>query len=158
MKMFLQEDDEVSTHTLAAAARQILLDLMRAKGAESPFYSFVRPERLKEVITLVNEAPNFLKHADRDPDGTLTFRPVQTELLLYDAAAMYPLLTGRALYAGSLFQLWFYVKHSDLMLKNPVLGPVLERIRESTKDDTDAERRQHLLALWDEPVAHGFDR
>ena len=41
----------------------------------------------------INEVQNFLKHADRDPEGTVDFFPIMTESMLADASHTYIALT-----------------------------------------------------------------
>jgi len=67
----INNEDSLNVHTLGYAAFGILSDLVRA-----------RPHRMNDVLAILldqtskmgrqfREVPNFLKHADRDPEGLL---------------------------------------------------------------------------------------
>ena len=117
ISLFLREQDTVSTHTLTAAGHQILRNLAKLRGISSLIKDnpHVRPERRAEFIAAVNEAENFFKHADRDPDAVLEFRPAQTEYLLQDAVLLYHQLAGRHFYNGTVYLIWFIARHPDLI-------------------------------------------
>ena len=78
--MFAAESDEVATHTLAAAAREVLQDVARHR--EVPFLSLrdrlvrhLQAAGVPDAVKRIHRSQNFFKHADRDPEGTLAFDP-----------------------------------------------------------------------------------
>ncbi len=74
IRLFFEDRDLVAVHTLAAAALDLLRGLARRHGVGSSFLKdnpLVRPEKKQELARLVNEAQNFFKHADHDPDARL---------------------------------------------------------------------------------------
>lgn len=74
IRMFLAGEDPIAVHTLGHAALRIILDLSRQRGKGEALQSFedvVRPEKRKQIWTLLARGANFLKHADRDADETL---------------------------------------------------------------------------------------
>src|ERR1035441_8899965 len=71
VRMFFGERDPVAIHTLIAAAHQILTDIGEKRGAKSVFVG-KKTQRL-------NHPFNFLKHADRDPDGKINIGPMRSE-------------------------------------------------------------------------------
>jgi len=132
ISLFIREQDTISTHTLTAAGHQILLDLAKVRGVasltkDSPH---VRPERRAEFAAAVNEAENFFKHADRDPNKVLVFRPAQTEYLLLDAVLIYQQLSGRPFQSGLVYMVWFIAGHPDLIdLRDlPEMSSLLEKM------------------------------
>src|ERR1017187_200294 len=100
----------VSIHTLAAAAYQLLDDLIAKQGGpegfKDLFLKFVKPESQEAVRRKVNEAQNFFKHADRDHEEVLDFRPEATEIFLLDACERYFALTGEGIPSFDVFRAW----------------------------------------------------
>lgn len=78
--LFFERRDMIAVHTLGAASLQILHDLAKARGVISFIKDnpMIRPEYKKEVFKKISEAENFFKHADRDSDKFLEFRPEVT--------------------------------------------------------------------------------
>jgi hypothetical protein len=94
IEMYFVSDNPVAVHTLTAAAYNILRDIGLKNGSEHPFIktAFVDeyPEATRKVIReFLNNPENFFKHADRDPDGSITLNPDLTEILLMDALAYF---------------------------------------------------------------------
>jgi hypothetical protein len=112
IRLYFNYGDEVSIHTLTAAAHGVLTDLAehRAAGAITLRQALVElfaPEDRKKVHEKLNEAQNFLKHANRDPEVVLEFLPAQTEFLLFDACNAYQVLTGEMTPAFKVYKVWW---------------------------------------------------
>ncbi len=119
IQMFFEENDPIAIHSIAGAAHQILVDLGKEKDIKSLLYDleYIRPEKKKEVIKKIREAPNFLKHADHDPSDTCDFNPETTELFLYDSCMLYKELNpNRYTEVAEIikFANWFLTKHPNL--------------------------------------------
>src|SRR3989338_5719430 len=93
--LFFKQADPVSIHTLTAAAHQVLKDIGKLENIKSFLKDsgLIRKEYEKEYLTIISEAENFFKHADKDPHKLLQFNPQQTESLLLDAVEMYMQIT-----------------------------------------------------------------
>ena len=97
IELCLDDRDAVSTRTLAAAAHEILRTLLRKRGrhgsglVDNPLHDKATRER---IATAAGTTRNFFKHADRDPDRVLRFRPVLTEWVIFDAVVMQHDLDG----------------------------------------------------------------
>ncbi|MGH8565284.1 MAG: hypothetical protein ACREXW_14840 [Gammaproteobacteria bacterium] len=94
IEIWFTSDNPVAVHTLTAAAYNILRDIALKNGSERPFIktAFVDeyPEAKRKAIRdFLNNHENFFKHADRDPDSSITLNPELTELLLMDALAYF---------------------------------------------------------------------
>jgi hypothetical protein len=94
IRLYFHEGDAVSIHTLTTAAYNILRDLSVHRGnmgmiVKDRLIEQVKPEHRDEVRRKINEAENYFKHANRDPDEIFLFSPKQSELLLYDACFKY---------------------------------------------------------------------
>jgi hypothetical protein len=123
IRLYFVYGDPVSIHALASAAYQLLDDLIAVRGGPTGFkdlfLKIVRPDRIDEARKKLNEAQNFFKHADRDHDGVLDFRPEATELILLDACERYFALTGESLPSLRVFRAWFMVGGAGVNLVMP---------------------------------------
>jgi hypothetical protein len=111
--LYFQGGDPLSVHTLTGAAYDVLRDVNRARGGHAMLKDwapdFVKEEFRKDVQAKLNQAQNFLKHADRDPEATLEFDPGATELLLLDAAWAYRRLAGERPPILGVFEMWGFL-------------------------------------------------
>ena len=89
--LWFHDGDSVSIHTLAAAALQLIHDLGKSCGVSTKLHELkmIKPEFRSLFAKKVAEAENFFKHADRDSDAILSFKPKATEIFLVDAMATY---------------------------------------------------------------------
>src|SRR6266852_8979311 len=122
IRLFLEDGDAVAIHTLASAAQEVLRGLLKPRGGGS-FYKdsdWVRPEQAGEFRHIMNEAQNFFKHADKDPDGTLRFRPAFPAFVLFDCVHMYHAYAGHHLREGIAFAVWFFSSYPDVLRPGPL--------------------------------------
>lgn len=84
--LWFADADQISVHTLACAAHQIIHDInTKRKGSELLLDSSVINEAFhKEYFSEMRKAMCFFKHADKDPDphGTVEFAPAFTDLFI----------------------------------------------------------------------------
>ncbi len=124
IRLFFQREDMAAVHTLAAAAQEVLREIGKARSVETfaryddAVDQIVRPEMREEFCRMLRQAQNFLKHADRDPDGVLDFYPEATQYYLFDATRMYILLDPVGSPEALMFLCWFSVKHPYLLKRN----------------------------------------
>jgi hypothetical protein len=117
IRLFFRRGDMLAVHTLTGASFQLFADLAKISGIVSRFRSeeLIRPERMTEWIQALNSTQNFLKHADRDPDETLSYVEEGTLLFLYEAVE----LAGRVLPQDTrerlAFRIWFVFSFPDLI-------------------------------------------
>jgi hypothetical protein len=82
IELWFYEKDQVSIHTLAAAAYEVIHSVSKKHGRKIDllFDSIcVRDEYRREFRQALNKPANFFKHADKDSDGTIEFNPVVSE-------------------------------------------------------------------------------
>jgi hypothetical protein len=117
IRLFAEGRDPVTVQTVVGAAHQVLTDLARKKGFGSVIKDsvYVRPEKKKEWIAIVNSAQNFFKHADLDPEAVLDFHPEFMNFLLFDAVEMYLILKKSLFWEGSVFRAWIYVNYPQFL-------------------------------------------
>ncbi len=133
IRMFFEDGDSVSIHTLTAAGHELLRGLLKLKG-EGSFMKdsdVVRPDFRKEWVAAINRAQNFFKHADRDVDEVLEFNPEITTFLLFDCALMYHKLTGRFLRELWIFTGWVALIYPRFFKDGSVFDAVEELARET---------------------------
>lgn len=86
IKLWFANADQISVHTLACAAYQIIHDInIEKKGAELLLdSSVINKEFRKEYINEMRKAMRFFKHANNDPDpnGIVDFAPAITDLFI----------------------------------------------------------------------------
>lgn len=137
--MFFERRDCIAIHTLAGAAHEVCYALAKAKGITGLLkdHPDVRPEMHKEWNALLNEAKNFFKHADSDPDETLEFDPRANEMLILDAIVLFARVTGRLCHEFAVFTAWFTVRYPGLLkgdTKDERLEALSRRLRPSVDD------------------------
>jgi hypothetical protein len=121
IRLYFHAGDAVSIHTLAAAGRNVLVNLCAHRQVTNPLLldqmlaAFIKPEHHKEVRDTFRAPENFFKHADRDPDGAIAFNPEWSEFFLLEAAAAYATLTGEVPAPFAAFRTWWFIQHPDLL-------------------------------------------
>jgi hypothetical protein len=111
MSLYFGHGDPISIHALACAAYDIIDGVNQHRGGKEMWVkrrytqSPGRPTRGD-----LNEVQNFLKHADRDPEGTLDFFPLLTEPMLADASRTYVELTGDLSPVLEVMLRWFHCR------------------------------------------------
>ncbi len=84
--LWFRDGDSVAIHTLACSAYQIIHDINRhRKGRDLLLDSLViKDEYRRDFISFMKGSYNFFKHAasDPDPEGTVEFQPILTELFI----------------------------------------------------------------------------
>ncbi|HYE22526.1 MAG TPA: hypothetical protein VD998_02985 [Verrucomicrobiae bacterium] len=147
VKLFLRDQDPVSIHTLTSAAYNVLLDLKNKRKIDLVVLkstSFIKPGKEKEYLAILNQAENFFKHADRDPDELLKFNPELTTYALSDAIRVYYVLTGESTPLMKAFNMWFMLRHTDLV-DNPECKQILHEIK--TLDVLNVNNKQAFLNI-----------
>jgi hypothetical protein len=144
--LFIEDRDALSIHTLTSAAGGILRDIGKHNDKKSSIddaiEKYVRPEMIKEVRDKIREPQNFLKHADEDPTGILTFNPDQIEINIWNLCRFYKELTGNDKPLFLAYMTWFYAKHHNV-LKDPKDKAVIKQYA----DTTDINNKREILRL-----------
>jgi hypothetical protein len=126
IKLFFEERDSISVCTLAGAANQILFDISAKRGIESMRNSIaVKDEYRKYWVAILNDAQNFFKHADRDPEREYEFHTETNVFLILDSLLMHGKLTQQIFIEARIFITWLFIVYPDLLkegiFKNMVL-------------------------------------
>jgi hypothetical protein len=84
IRLWFEDGDPVSIHTLASASHEIVHALFRAKGLKGLLFDspIVRPEKRSIWSGLLKTSFNFFKHARHDDGTVLDFHPGINEIIL----------------------------------------------------------------------------
>jgi hypothetical protein len=113
--LYFQDADPLGVQTLAGAAHGIIEDLARKQDLQGKGTGVQSGQR-HYVTSMIDNAKNFLKHADRDPDDVLTFNPDWTDFLMFEAIHMYISLAATLKLAHVIFLVWLSSKYPDVLL------------------------------------------
>jgi hypothetical protein len=138
IRLFFERRDPIAVHTLAAAARDILVELAKPRGVKSIFQRIL-PEHRRELTRAFRVAQNFFKHAGKDPDEKFPFFDDLTKFFLFDAALIDCRLTGCMLPEVAGFLGWFMKKfpHYFDTTGSPGLAAAMKLAKEQNFDDFD---------------------
>ena len=92
IRLFFSRGDEVSVHTLAEAAAQVLYDTRHQHGGGNSIFrdsDRIRPEYKKEWLQHLFRSRNFFKHGNTDPTATHEFKASFNHFSLLDAVNLY---------------------------------------------------------------------
>ena len=120
INLFFRDADAVAIHSLAFAAHRVLVDICRTTGKDSILKGDWILEKLgkdkrSEWLGMINEAANFLRHAEDDPSEFLNFDPSSNDIFLLDSVEMYMQLASEAPSLLAAFRCWFLMKYPDLL-------------------------------------------
>jgi hypothetical protein len=132
--LYFEENDPVSIHTLTAAAYNILRDIS-AKRDLSPmmvkgfFLQCIKPEYKIEMSVEINDAENFFKHANRDPERIMKFNPAKTDILIMDACLRYHEITSERHPRFFLFHIWYMLNFPHHFILTPEIEEYMEKYK-----------------------------
>ena len=151
VRLYFCEVDPVSIHTLISAAYEILRGINCSRGGapmlKEQIPAWVRPDASAASRHRLQEAQNFFKHADRDPDGTLEFRTDPIELLVYEACNKYRDLTGESAPLLLVFEAWFWLGPGSALVTNPDHMMARDRARKAFPNSTRAAFFAEVLPM-----------
>jgi hypothetical protein len=161
VRLYFNDGDPVSIHTLSAAAFEILKDLDKKGPKTGTFYElvdqYVRPEERDTVMKTVKQAQNFFKHADQDPDATLDFILAEPEMFLLAACDKFRELSGTITAEIATFLTWWSIQNPGLL--SPEATKLFSTIRFSEKFEPNQRREffnrfiGHFAAGISKPIA-----
>lgn len=137
--LYFKNGDPVSIHTLARSAHEVLDRLCEHEGLdrsviEQGVAEFVKPEFKKQVFQKVSESRNFFKHADKDPEGVLSWNPDISIYFIWDATSLYRRLNKSKMPCEILvFSGIFRIEHSDIWTDESPIDHLLESGKEELR-------------------------
>jgi len=132
IRLYFEDADPIGVHTLAGASHGLLRDLTRhvATGqGNSARHVNIESSQRSFVTSMVNQAKNFFKHADRDPNSVLQFNANWTDFLVFEAIQMHIELTRRVDRENQFFLIWLSAKYPNVLLLDNFLGHEILELR-----------------------------
>lgn len=115
IQLLFSGGDSIAVHALAVAAANVFADVAEHKNAGASWRAHMCEDSglsIKQLKTILHKAWNFFKHADHDPDVTLTFNEIESEDIIFmavlDCGDLQP--TSCAMQA---FQTWYIAAHPN---------------------------------------------
>jgi hypothetical protein len=118
VRLYFDDGDPVSIHTLAAAALGVLQGLDKHGANTGTIYDFISnclPEFSEFISKTLRTPQNFFKHADLDPQATLEFSLREAEILLFEACRKFSDLAGRRGAEMGVFIIWIIVQNPGIV-------------------------------------------
>jgi hypothetical protein len=155
IELWFREADPIVVHAVISGAYQISQDLNAKKGNKEATLAgwaelHIKPGHAKEALQIMRKPRNFVKHADRDPDGILEFdhraTPYEILLTLHGLRA----LDGQTSDLQTAFVFWICVNKPNLVLEgeNPFIKSLnaaqLAHLRQIEKSEFLAATLIHL--------------
>jgi hypothetical protein len=112
IELWFLDKDDVSIHTLIAAAYQVIHDVNEKRGnpIEVLFRpAMVKPEYQKRWAKMVREPSNFFKHADKDPEDEVDFYPFSSVMFMLYAIAGLAALQVQSGPVERAFSIWLFI-------------------------------------------------
>jgi hypothetical protein len=120
IKFFFADGDFVSIHALSYAAFTIARNLSDRTRSPESFKKWLgehfHESHHQEMFRRINEAGNFLKHADRDPKAILEYIPNQYEIFMALAMKEYEAITHEMALPMHVFKVWFLMNHPSWLI------------------------------------------
>lgn len=82
IELWFADKDQVSILTLSYAAYEVIHTISAKRGRTQPliFDTPSVPSNFRKLLSVhIKKVPNFFKHADRDPEGTVELKPAMAE-------------------------------------------------------------------------------
>ncbi len=118
IQLWFLDGDEVSIHTLAVAAHQIIHDIKQRKGVSAELlydYGRVKKEYRKEWQRVLKQHANFFKHADNDPKATIEFSPFGNLMFLVFSIMGLGMIGEPTSRQMNVLVLWLSINKADLI-------------------------------------------
>lgn len=131
VNLFFEQRDPVTVHTLVGASLNILHDHFDTDAAWDsnlmfhPESIYIKDEYRKEWITLIRDAKNFFKHADRDLKkgrGEIEFETDMNIFQILEAIRCLRVVEAdefEFLPEFKVFFVWFALKYPHMIIDNP---------------------------------------
>ena len=155
IRLLFKNEDPVAIHTIAAAALQILKDLAKKDNTQvwKMMNQCIRPEMRKTFRDEVeNKAVNFLKHADKDPDGILeNVDEIINDLTLFSGCILYNDLGHPWTHEMAGFIIWYSAIFPDHIRDDLPWSAMLAEVAHNWRDLPRKEQLafgQEMLDTW----------
>jgi hypothetical protein len=115
IELWFEDRDPASIHTLSCAAHEIIEELFKRKGLTGLLFENSLPKQLRRQIREEHKMiAGFFKHADRNPNETLTFNTELSEGILMFSLVGLQMLGEPMSVSGNIFRAWMQLTHPEL--------------------------------------------
>ncbi|MEN7430856.1 hypothetical protein VA599_08855 [Chromobacterium sp. TRC.1.1.SA] len=114
--LLFTDGDPLAVRTLAGAAHGILGDLAENQKRGSSWRTQIINDSgvsKKEALDILNAAQNYLKHADRDSETTLSFDEEENDHLVFIASIECGGLGHPLTFSMQAFQIWYLAMYPE---------------------------------------------
>lgn len=114
--LLFTDDDPLAIRTLAGAAYGILADLAENQKQGSSWRTRILEDSglsEKEAVRVLNAAQNYLKHADKDPNSSLSFEEEENDHLIFVASIECGGIGNLLSYSMQAFQIWYLALYPE---------------------------------------------
>jgi hypothetical protein len=118
IELWFNDKDAVSIHSLAYAAYDVIHTLSEKHGRTKKLFldsDLVKHEYKRIFRDAARRAGNFFKHADRDPEEKLEFKPIINEFFIYFAILGIELMGLPASRFERAFLMWICLHHPEML-------------------------------------------
>ena len=123
IELWFHGKDQVSLHTLAFAAYEIIHTVSQKKGRTTDLLFdslLVKEEARPDFKDRLKECANFFKHGSRDPDATINLIPISAEMFMLFAILGVSTMHIQINDHESALMTWFMLKRPDLFREGGV--------------------------------------
>jgi hypothetical protein len=140
IRLWFEDADPVSIHTLASAAHDILHQLFKKRGLTGLLFDadIVVPEYRREWIEAITKHYNFFKHGRKDADKTIELRPGVNEFLLIFQIRALRQMGETLTFFEQAFMQWYFINRPEFLIEGAYKGRDIEafaQIRTLTKQE-----------------------
>ncbi len=150
IRMLFCDEDALAVHTIIGAVDGLLVDLAGEEGVElemEEMWRLAAPlHNQGERLKLERQAQNFLKHANKDPQGSIDFDPVVNELRLFFVCEHYGQVFPSSDSLVRLYRTWFMYKRNPQIDPNSAFGAAIRGLRQIVSDPNDRSAMLNLAA------------
>jgi hypothetical protein len=114
--LLFTDGDPLAVRTLAGAAYGILADLVEGQKRGSSWRTKIIEDSglsQKDAVQVLNAAQNYLKHADKDTNSTLSFDEEENDHLIFVASIECDSIGHPLSFSMQAFQIWYLALYPD---------------------------------------------
>ncbi len=137
IRMFFHREDEISIHVIVSAANEILTKLMKKQKLKSILGHesiMIKPEYRKEWINGRKRVYNFSKHADKDIDATIEFKPKFNWYLIFENINFLQWMQIKRSNEMVYFTMWLWRTQRNLFINNPKADEFMQNLSITDED------------------------
>ena len=140
IELWSADGDEVSVHTLAAAAHQIIDDINQKKGGGELLFdsAIIKEEYHPQWRALLKKSMNFFKHANHDAEEITEFTPISSMMFILFSIIGLQKIGERANDTEHAFLDWLAFHHPEW---------ITETYRKVIEDRIPVDGRREIRAL-----------